>query len=204
MKPRIEHKLSLDRADYPGFLRWMQHHDAVLLHPDRVVTSTYFDTAGLRMFFDTDEGLVPRKKVRIRCYGTHGPSCDADHQLETKQTTEQQRLKQTRSCPDWQRLQSDGINDPDYGLCLPTVTVTYRRSYYQVHDVRVTIDQHLRYRSASALSIARQETTDPHIAIEIKASADADLDRLANAFPFPRAHFSKYERAVRAVYPRGA
>lgn len=39
-----------------------------LLHKPRKVLSVYFDNVGTKMFSDSEEGLLPRKKVRIRWY----------------------------------------------------------------------------------------------------------------------------------------
>ena len=38
------------------------------LYPNRFINSQYFDTEKLQMFFDSEEGILPRKKVRIRWY----------------------------------------------------------------------------------------------------------------------------------------
>jgi len=84
------------------------------------------------------------------------------------------------------------------------VSLEYQRSYYQGHDVRVISGQTLVYRAARPSLIAGSAVHDLSVAIEVTAPAGDDLDRLMNAFPFPRADFSKYERAARAIYPRGA
>ena len=39
------------------------------LFEPRLITSVYFDTIDLNMFNDSEEGVLPRKKVRIRWYG---------------------------------------------------------------------------------------------------------------------------------------
>ena len=202
MKPRIEQKLLVGPGEYPALLAWLSRSGATVLHPDRVVTSTYFDTPDLLMFRDTAEGISPRKKVRIRCYGSHDAECSAKHSLEIKLTTEAGRLKRSSGCPDWRQVFAAGVFDPDYGLCEPAVTVNYQRSYYSVHDVRVTVDRHLRYRGVRSDAIAAQWFDDAGMAVEVKAPAGEDLDRLANDFPIPRTHFSKYERAIHAVRPR--
>ena len=38
------------------------------LYPSRFINSQYFDTEKLQMFFDSEEGIVPRKKIRVRWY----------------------------------------------------------------------------------------------------------------------------------------
>ena len=202
MKPRIEQKLLIERSDYANFLAWLRSEGAEMLHPDRVITSTYFDSSDFAMWRDTDEGLVPRKKIRIRCYGGHTATCGAEHHLEVKKTTEYQRLKEIRPIPEWRRLVSEGFFDPDYGACFPMVRVEYWRSYFRVHGVRVTIDRNLHYQSMLNPLIHQAAIHDHCLAFEVKAPWGEDADRLWNCFPFPRTHFSKYERAVHLVHLR--
>ena len=38
------------------------------LFPARKIISIYFDNENLEMFYDSEEGVVPRKKVRVRYY----------------------------------------------------------------------------------------------------------------------------------------
>ena len=38
------------------------------LYPARIVNSCYFDTHDLKLFSESEEGVLPRKKIRIRWY----------------------------------------------------------------------------------------------------------------------------------------
>jgi len=38
------------------------------LFPSRNINSAYFDTDHLNMFTDSEEGILPRKKIRVRWY----------------------------------------------------------------------------------------------------------------------------------------
>lgn len=194
MQPRIEQKLNTNSLGYVGLLRWLYAADAQMLYPARQVSSTYFDTPRFQMYHDTVEGIVPRRKVRIRCYGIHSMNCGSSHTLETKLTTELGRRKQTQ-----QIAQSDGIwhvalTDPQYGWLKPSIHVTYDREYFSVKGIRMTIDRSIRYRLPDSVSEAWTE--DEEVAVEIKAPIGTNPDWLSNQFPFPRIHFSKYERAV--------
>ena len=40
------------------------------LFPSRIINSTYFDTDHLDMYINSEEGILPRKKIRVRWYGT--------------------------------------------------------------------------------------------------------------------------------------
>jgi hypothetical protein len=151
------------------------------------------------MFNDTVEGVVPRRKVRIRCYGTHSADCSRTHQLETKLTTETGRFKKTHPLATLQDAISHGLSDDQYGWVFACTEVAYEREYFSISGVRMTIDRQIRYRSVDSVSQLWLE--DGQIAVEVKAPADTGLDWLTNEFPVPRVHFSKYERGVMRTRP---
>ena len=194
MQPRIEQKLSVDAREYVSIVQWLAQRQASLLYPPRRVSSTYFDTPQLSMFQDTVEGIVPRRKVRIRCYGTHTSSCESSHQLETKLTTETGRKKQSCDIDDDHLAEANGLMDDQYGWLVATLHVSYEREYFAISGIRMTIDRFIRYRSSNSLSQAWCD--DEQIAVELKAPSTTSLDWLANEFPLPRIHFSKYERGI--------
>ena len=58
------------------------------LYPSRLINSQYFDTEKLQMFFDSEEGIVPRKKIRVRWYHEKH-----EKNLETKISSIEGRFK---------------------------------------------------------------------------------------------------------------
>ena len=68
MIPRIEQKLLLNSSEHLKILEWLKVHNAKYLYPPRKVISIYLDTIDLKMYYETVEGLIPRKKVRLRRY----------------------------------------------------------------------------------------------------------------------------------------
>lgn len=194
MQPRIEQKLNTNSLGFVGLLRWLHAADGKILYPSRQVSSTYFDTPSFQMYHDTVEGIVPRRKVRIRCYGIHSLNCGSSHTLETKLTTELGRRKQTQPIDQSGGIWNVELPDPQYGWLRPSIHVTYEREYFSIKGIRMTIDRSIRYSLPDSVSHAWTE--DDEVAVEIKAPAETNLDWLSNEFPFPRIHFSKYERAV--------
>ena len=203
MKKRIEQKLRLERRQLWELMSRMHQLGGSTLHPARTVTSTYFDTPELAMFTDTVEGCVPRKKLRVRCYGKHSRCCAQTHSLEIKMTTEEGRFKAVMPCSDWTRYEAGGIVERDYGICMAKVIVSYRREYYSVAGVRITIDSDISYRRSVGVTRSEAAVCDPETIVEIKASPDVSTDTLQEAFPWPTVHFSKYERAIEALYRGG-
>ena len=70
MIPRIEQKLEVNKHHYLDLLKWINNNGGKVLYPERTICSRYFDNNNMQMYFDTVEGLIPRKKIRIRTYGS--------------------------------------------------------------------------------------------------------------------------------------
>lgn len=200
MSFRIEEKLLVHPSRVGDFLEWIDQLDGETLHPARLVSSTYFDNAALGMFSDSEEGLVPRKKIRIRSYAS-ASHARADSSLEIKTSSVEGRYKSTRrlagECAAY--FLSQGYFDQQYGICKPVVRVEYMRSYFQATGMRITIDRQLTYNRVTSADRRYFSIRDPAIAVEIKADFDTEQYLILNTFPFQRVRFSKYSRAVSAI-----
>ena len=62
MIPRIEQKIEINKYHYLDLLKWIYNEGGEILYPERLICSRYFDNKNLQMYFDTTEGIVPRKK----------------------------------------------------------------------------------------------------------------------------------------------
>ncbi len=40
---------------------------------------------------------------------------------------------------------TNGFFDKDYGICKPIVRINYKRDYYKIHNVRLTVDRYIEY-----------------------------------------------------------
>ena len=69
MSFRLEEKISIDNFNIFDFKKWLFSKGAKILYPPRIINSIYFDN-NLKMYCDSNEGTVPRKKIRIRTYQT--------------------------------------------------------------------------------------------------------------------------------------
>ena len=142
------------------------------------------------MFVDSEEGSLPRKKIRIRSYG--GSTSLAS--LEMKVSSVEGRFKTAKnlSNEDRKRLIENGFVDSRYGLCDPKVEVSYTRQYYHFSGIRVTFDSDIRYRKHESMI----ESLESLNIIEIKAPAKASADFLTSLLAEPRRRFSKFSRAI--------
>ena len=66
---RIEYKIDIDASKKITFLNFLKKNKAKTLYKKRLVNSIYFDNDDFEMYFDSVEGLSPRKKIRLRYYG---------------------------------------------------------------------------------------------------------------------------------------
>ena len=198
MIPRIEQKLEINKYYYVDFLKWFHSKKGKILYPERIVCSRYFDSANLKMYYDTKEGLVPRKKIRIRTYGSNEfLSSNSSYQLEIKMTTESIRKKKIDKNINLDSLLDNGYFDNTYGLIHPLIDISYTREYFLIDGIRVTIDKDIKYKFIKSTSrIQSNAYQDNNYVVEIKANIDSDLNFILNNFNFPRSKFSKYERAV--------
>ena len=68
MSFRIEKKYKLTKFEQKSLKEGLIMRGMEELYPKRVINSCYFDSHDLRCFYDSDEGVLPRKKIRLRWY----------------------------------------------------------------------------------------------------------------------------------------
>ena len=142
MSFRKEEKLHIHRSQLLHLLNWIYKNDGYKLYDTRVVSSTYFDNDNIQMFKDSEEGCVPRKKVRIRSY-TRKEHKVGQSALEVKTSSVEGRYKTSDKNFDLKKIMTNGFFDKDYGVCKPRVRITYKRDYYKIHNVRLTLDRYI-------------------------------------------------------------
>jgi hypothetical protein len=161
------------------------------LYTPRQVNSIYFDTKDKNMFFDSEEGVLLRKKIRIRWYNN-----TQNFKLEKKISSVEGRFKKI------QKLQSiNGINsiyyyrpfDSHYGALFPTLKVSYNRSYYYIRGMRITFDEYIEYENLQNKSIVFK---DPENVVEVKVPANFSDDAIQKVISHQSSRFSKYCRGL--------
>jgi len=193
---RKEEKLHIHKSQLFKLLNWIFENDGYKLYDTRIVSSTYFDNNEMQMFKDSEEGSVPRKKIRIRSYSKKEHK-SGQSTLEVKTSSIEGRFKTTNNSFDLNKVFSIGIFDQDYGVCKPIVRVTYKRDYYKIHNVRLTVDRYIEYTKLNSRGgRSGVKTYDNDIIVEIKADNFIPMEYLLNKFPFNRVRFSKYSNAI--------
>ena len=160
--------------------------------PLRNINSLYFDNKDYKLFEDSEEGIVPRKKIRVRWYDDN-----AKFKKETKISSIEGRFKYTEDLPSIKNInQVHKLNffDNYYGLLNPVLSVNYEREYFKLDKLRITFDKNIKYnffKSKSKIFKSDQETV-----MEIKTPIDCSDDYIRRFINIPTSRFSKYSRGV--------
>ena len=190
---RLEQKAEVATQNSSKCLYWLSEVGFRVHHPPRIICSLYLDTPFMEMYRDTQEGLLPRKKLRLRTYGTRQfLNSSSAYFLETKLSEAYSRSKTVIPDIDYQKIMRYGYWLDQYGFCYPRVFISYLRSYYVCGQVRATFDTEIVYEGFGIYSRFADESSVMEFKFPLGCQ-DSVLELLSE---FPRSRFSKYERAV--------
>ena len=194
MSFRFEDKISVGKSESIYFFKDLQKKGFKILYPKRKISSIYFDNTELNMFIDSEEGSIPRKKVRIRNYPL---SIKSKYNLEKKISSIEGRFKDTKgiNLKIKNNFTKYGIFDDQYGLLFPTCIVNYYREYFYKDEIRVTHDSSIEYLHYNK-SFPFKEDRE---VIEIKTSKSFNRNLIDKFFPFSKHRFSKYCEAIKSL-----
>jgi len=186
MSFRIEEKILVNENDNFLVKKFLKLNSAKKLYNSRVVKSLYFDNNSFDMFQNSEEGIVPRKKIRIRSY----PKFNNKFFLEIKISSVEGRFKKSNEISDTQCLEliKNGIFDKQYGHCKPKIYVKYLREYYVMKNTRITYDKDIEYLNVQQRILGKENSR----VLELKPNKDKNTDELFLDFPFSRIRYSKY------------
>ena len=159
------------------------------LYPNRQINSEYLDTKELKMFSDSEEGVLPRKKIRIRWY--HDKT---NQNLETKISSIEGRFKKSEKFTTLVRNKNFYLFDTFYGKIYPTIVVSYNREYYQLKNLRITFDTKIKYLNSRLKSLV--SFSDKETVMEVKSENLHIDDYINELIHYPTSRFSKYSRGV--------
>ena len=159
------------------------------LYEMRNIHSLYYDTAAYSLFEDSEEGVVPRKKIRYRWYDSL-----KEVSIEKKISSIEGRYKTKNQVTLINNNFPSEIHDQYYGILTPSLLVTYQREYYTLKKMRLTFDSSIEYenRRLSSKSIFK----DTERVMEIKVNNNISNDYIAKFIPYTQSRFSKYSRGI--------
>ena len=195
MSFRIEEKISITKENLFIFYNFLTENKALNLFPSRNIDSIYFDNEYFQMFYDSEEGVVPRKKIRTRKYNNLN-----DYLLEKKISSSEGRFKISKKIIDPKDFYKFGLIDDTYGICKPKLRVFYERSYFKVLNFRVTIDTNIKFQKFSINNKFFENSISDEVVVEVKSNNILDYNDFQKKFPFTKIRFSKYSKGIASIY----
>ena len=176
----------------------LKKKNAIKIYPSRIISSIYFDNKSYESFTDSEEGLVPRKKVRLRTYNRINSIKDSDlkkinFNFEIKIAKENYDEKISKENNNVQELLKNGIFDNELGHCFPIVKVSYNRDYFYLSGSIVTIDYDLVF--SKILFNQFIDFKSESLVVEFKNKSKSINKHLFEKCGFKSIRFSKYSVA---------
>ena len=192
MSFRFEEKFLINIKKKNDLMKYLKNFNCKQLHPERKISSIYFDNFKKEMFSHSEEGLVPRKKLRIRNYPSQRNSKIF---FETKINSVEGKYKISKIIKDVDYINflKKGIFDKSYGTCEPQIEVSYNREYYQLKNLRVTIDTDIKYKKFNSNISFNNNNV---LICEFKSNDIKNIRNFYDSEIFTRVRISKYCDAV--------
>ena len=190
MSFRKERKFRLSKHEFDSLKSSLLLKGMWPLYKKRNINSLYYDTQMLDMFKDSEEGLLPRKKIRIRWYDDISLT-----NTEVKTSSAEGRFKTSAvssfcSKPNMPK----NLFDSDYGALSPSLLVSYNREYFSFQSMRLTFDSSIKY--INYRQSRNVEYEDNEYVMEVKVSSYISDDYIESIIPWPITRFSKYCRGL--------
>ena len=199
MSFRNEIKIKTNFRMEHRFYKWLSENNGKEIYSKRRITSIYFDNDKFGTYKDSIEGIVPRKKVRLRTYNNFNFEKKFDIFLENKFSSIEGRFKTSKKISNFDELFLKGFNEPAYGIIKPKIKVDYYRKYYLCKNARFTLDKLINYTAINTHKHNNNIIKSNDIIIELKSKKDFDFDKFFNENQFEKIRFSKYCNAVEIV-----
>lgn len=192
MSFRKEKKYKLTASDQKILKNNLINKGMKLLYPKREINSIYLDTKSLDFYLNSEEGVLPRKKIRIRWYNTDLKKVSK----ETKISSIEGRYKVSEPFFNTKKVFNNDFQliDNEYGILKPQILITYIREYFIFNELRLTFDSNIQYKDISSLS--GLNIKDKECVMEIKVNFKTNDDYIEKIIEYPISRFSKYSRSI--------
>ena len=193
MSYRKEKKFRLNKSELKLLKFSLLGKGMEVLYPERIIKSCYFDTKNLLMFHQSEEGILPRKKIRFRWYDKN-----IHVKKEIKISSIEGRYKKTYSIGsiNFSKLNEYKLYDKSYGAIYPYLFIKYHREYFIYKNLRFTFDSDIEYEKIESNIFLK--SIDNECVVEIKTPNTINDDYIEKIFSNQTERFSKYCRGVKS------
>lgn len=184
---RVENKYILEERSIHKITNKILNSGYFELYKQRNIESVYYDNLKLESFYDSIEGNIPRKKIRIRSYD----GFKSDFNYEIKEVNAIGRFKSVKKVTSLPEKCIDDI----YKVMYPQVIIRYKRKYFTNNIIRLTLDWEIIYREFKSEKIYKSQ----YLVLESKlydgTKYNEELNNL-KIFGLNNVSFSKYKEAI--------
>ncbi|WP_075534795.1 VTC domain-containing protein [Candidatus Pelagibacter communis] len=196
MSFRIENKYEISIKRINNFFEFLKNKNAKQMYDKRKISSIYFDNKFKDSFHNSEEGVVPRKKIRLRYYGSENFNTLKELQLEEKINSYEGKYKTSRKVKNFKNFLKNGIHDDFYGNCKPIVLVNYTREYFSINKFRITFDKDIKYKIFGSKAFFKDVE---QCIVEVKVKNIYLENEINNLFPFKKIRYSKYSNSIKLL-----
>ena len=192
MSFRKEKKYRLTKSDFYTLRSHLASMGMKPLYDKRQINSVYFDNKDMQMFYESEEGVLPRKKIRVRWYNNL-----TKYSKEIKISSIEGRFKSSQKLTSIKKLNDiSGMKffDPSYGYVYPVVKISYLRTYFELGYMRITFDENIIYKDL--IKGDCNSCSDAECVVEVKIPDNFEDDSLEKVIPYQTARFSKFCRGI--------
>jgi hypothetical protein len=189
---RIENKYILDERSKHKIINKILNSGYFELYEERNIESVYYDNIKLQSFNDSNEGSIPRKKIRIRSYD----GFKNDFNYEIKEVNANGRFKSVKKVSSLPEKCIDDI----YKVMYPLVIIRYKRKYFTNNFIRLTLYWEINYQEFKSKKTYKSR----HLVLESKLSDGTKYNEELNnikIFGLNNVSFSKYKEAINLSMP---
>ena len=185
---RIEEKVKLPLTYKNNLLKNLFDLNFKYLHPERIVSSIYYDNSTFQIYQDSVEGIVPRKKIRIR-------ESFGELYLEHKFKNQDGKYKKQQKINNIPNKIIDNI----YGITFPVCKIEYKRLYLTNNKIRITVDSNLKYQNYGN-SFSNYNIS--FFVAEFKMYNNLEISKnfIDSKINYTTVKFSKYDDAVKKLH----
>lgn len=198
MSFRLEDKIKLHISELIRLKKLIDKNNGKRLFPNRGIESIYFDNNFFDMYNDSEEGVLPRKKIRVRKYIDNNSK---SYNFETKISSVEGKFKTSKLMEEkiFNRYLKQGIFDKDYGPLYPVIKISYSREYWFLKGARLTIDYNIHYSGILDNKVFRDNEI---LILEIKSKNEIIRiqNLLTEILPLQKQRFSKYCEGIKKIY----
>jgi SPX domain protein involved in polyphosphate accumulation len=188
MSYRKEKKFKFTKSEFLKIKDDFHKSGMKTLFSKRKINSIYFDNKNYDIYHDSEEGVLPRKKIRIRWYDK-----DNEYNKEIKISSHEGRYKFKKKINlenTKNSIKDLTFYDQFYGNLNAVILITYERDYYSFKNLRITFDNNISYTNLKDLKYTNLE--ENYCVMEIKAEYETSDDYIERIFNHSTSRFSKY------------